>query len=68
MAEKVITFSKDQLDAMDSSQLMTLLLKATKIQATCVVQRADGSIKYDDPNLAGSYNEQFLRGEDRTDG
>lgn len=57
-----ITFTKRELDAMTPEQLTSLLLKASKVEATCVVRRADGSIKYDRPELAGTYGEEYLRG------
>ena len=60
MDEKRITLTKQQLDAMDATALNALLVKATKMQATAVVRRADGSIKYDDPALAGTYHEEQL--------
>ena len=55
-----ITITKSELDRMSPDDLCALLLRASKIQATCVVQRADGSIKYDDPALAGTYGEEHL--------
>lgn len=63
MAElKTITLSAADLATMPQEELGALLLKATRIQATCVVRRADGSIKYDDPSLAGTYGEEYLDG------
>ena len=61
MTEKQITFTKAELDAMSDEQLTNLLLKVSKVTATAVVRRADGSIKYDRPELAGQYGEEHLR-------
>lgn len=55
-----ITLTKDELDRMNPAELNALLLKAQKIEATAVVRRADGSIKYDQPELAGTYGEEHL--------
>lgn len=55
-----ITLTKDQLDRMKPGELSNLLLKAHKVEATAVVRRADGSIKYDRPELAGTYGEKHL--------
>lgn len=60
--DKRITLSKREIDAMSDEQLTNLLLKASKVTATCVVRRADGSIKYDRPELAGQYGEEHLTG------
>lgn len=56
-----ITLTPQQIERMDKDEFNALLLKATKIEATCVVRRADGSVKYDDPSLAGTYHEETLR-------
>lgn len=58
-----ITLTKAQMDAMPPDDLTKLLLSAEKIEATAVVRRADGSIKYDDPTKAGTYGEQYLTKE-----
>jgi hypothetical protein len=63
MTARTITLTRDELDAMTSDELCELLLSVYQWQATCVVQRADGSIKYDQPELAGTYGEQYLRRE-----
>lgn len=63
MDTKQITLTPQQLDAMSREDLSALLLAATKVEATFVVRRADGSIKYDDPALAGTYHEENLRHE-----
>lgn len=58
-----ITLTREQLKKMSKDELTKLLLSAEKIEATAVVRRADGSIKYDDPSLAGKYGEEFLQKE-----
>lgn len=55
------TYTPEELAAMSRDDIARLLLRAVKIEATCVVRRADGSIKYDDPSLAGTYHEENLR-------
>jgi hypothetical protein len=60
MTEKRITLTREQIEAMPREQFTELLLKAHKIEATAVVRRADGSIKYDRPELAGTYGEEHL--------
>jgi hypothetical protein len=57
-----ITLTKRELDALLPEDLTALILKASKVTATAVVQRADGSIKYDRPELAGQYGEEHLTG------
>lgn len=58
--DKQIKLTKREIDAMSDEQLTNLLLKASKVEATCVVRRADGSIKYDRPELAGTYGEEHI--------
>lgn len=65
MQTTTITLTKDELDQMSGDDLCALLLRAYSWKATCVVQRADGSIKYDQPELSGTYGEQYLRKETR---
>lgn len=55
------TYAPQELAAMSRDDLAQLFLRAVKIEATCVVRRADGSIKYDDPSLAGTYHEENLK-------
>lgn len=62
MDQKTITLTKRQLDAMSREELATLILRAQKVEATAVVRRKDGSIKYDDPSKAGTYGEEHLNG------
>lgn len=61
---KTITFTKAQIDRMDPEQFSKLLLKAHKVAAKFVVRRKDGTIKYDRPELAGSYGEEHLHGSE----
>jgi hypothetical protein len=56
-----ITLTKKQLDAMSPEQLTDLLMKAQKVEATAVVIGKDGRIRYDNPELAGTYGEQYLK-------
>lgn len=60
MDEKRITLTKEEIARMDKEEFTNLILRATKIEATFVVRRADGSVKYDDPALAGTYHEDIL--------
>lgn len=60
METKTITLSKAELDAMSEDDLNNLLLKAADVKATAVVLRRDGTVKYDNPELAGSYGEEYL--------
>ena len=63
-----IHLTKTDLDAMTPQELNTLLLKATKIHVTAVVRRRDGSIRYDDPTLAGTYGEASLPSHEASNG
>lgn len=60
MTEKKITLTREKIEAMPKEQLSALLMAAHKVEATAVVRRADGSIKYDRPELAGTYGEEHL--------
>lgn len=60
METKRITLTPEQIAKMDREEFSRLILRATKIEATCVVRRADGSIRYDKPELAGTYHEDNL--------
>ena len=55
-----VTLTRAQIAEMGPDAFQSLLLKATKIEAKCVVLRPDGSVKYDDPSLAGTYGEEHL--------
>lgn len=54
---KTKTYTLEDLAAMPKDEAMATFLKAVKIEGSAVVRRADGSIKYDDPALAGTYKE-----------
>lgn len=60
MTEKRITLTRKDIEAMPREQLTALVMAAHKFEATAVVRRADGSIKYDRPELAGTYGEEHL--------
>lgn len=60
MEKKTITLGKKELDAMSEDELNNLLLSATDVKATAVVLRRDGTVKYDNPELAGTYGEEHL--------
>lgn len=54
-------FTREQLEAMSVEELDDLLgqlPRGARFQAKAVVRKADGSIKYDDPKLEGTYDEQ----------
>lgn len=65
---KTITLNKQQLDRMSPDELCNLLLKAHEVKATAVVRRKDGSVKYDNPEFAGTYGEEFLSGHSEVRG
>ena len=67
MEMKTITLSAGEVAAMSDEDLTNLLLKAAKVTATCVVLDKDGRVKYDDPELAGTYGEAHLT-QEKTDG
>lgn len=51
------TYTKEELEAMPPEVAHNLMMLATKIEGHAVVRRQDGSIKYDNPALAGTYHE-----------
>ena len=51
------TYTKEELEAMPPEAAHNLMMLATKIEGTAVVRQADGSIKYDDESLKGTYEE-----------
>jgi hypothetical protein len=55
--EETRTYTKEELEAMTPEAANNLMMIATKIEGTGIVRRADGSIKYDDPELKGTYSE-----------
>lgn len=67
MSEK-ITLTKKQLDGMNPEQLTNLLMRAQKVEATAVVVGKDGKIRYDKPELAGTYGEQYLERANGSEG
>ena len=54
---KTIKITSEQLNAMSPADRNNALLKAVKVEGFGVVRRADGSIKYDDVALKGTYKE-----------
>lgn len=59
MADEV-TYTQKELEAMPRAQAHSLILKAIKISGTMVVRDINGNIKYDKPELAGTYGEDKL--------
>jgi len=59
---KKITLTREEIEAMPREEFNNLIMAAQKVEATAVVRRADGTVKYDDPNLAGTYGEEHLHG------
>ena len=57
MNEKVVTYNKEQLEAMTPADRNNAFMKAVKVEGKVVVRRADGSVKYDDESLKGTYGE-----------
>lgn len=55
-----LNYTREELLAMPKAEAQALIRKAVKIKGTAVVQRADGSIKYDDPSRAGQYHEEVV--------
>lgn len=53
------TYTMEELKSMDPAEVNVLLSKG-KIEGKAVVKRADGSIKYDNPNAVGQYEEDSL--------
>lgn len=60
-APKTRTYSPQELAAMSPREITALLVPGAKIEATFVVRDAQGRIKYDNPDLAGTYHEENLR-------
>lgn len=54
------TYTKDEFEALPPEEQHTILMMNPKIKGTGVVKRADGSIKYDDEALAGTYGEEHI--------
>lgn len=60
MTEKTIHFTREQLDALTPEEreiIMKMIRAGGKVSGTAVVKRADGTVKYDDEILKGSYGE-----------
>ena len=60
MTDKKTTLTREQIEAMPREDFTALIMAAQQVEATAVVRRADGSIKYDQPELAGTYGEEYL--------
>lgn len=60
METKKITLTRKEIEAMAPGELSKLLIAAHKVEATAVVRDNNGDVKYDCPELAGSYGEEFL--------
>lgn len=54
------TYTLAELKKMPKDQATNLLMKAVKISGTMVVRDKAGNIKYDKPELAGTYGEDKL--------
>jgi hypothetical protein len=54
------TINKDQFDALTPAEQNDALLKAVKVEGKGIVRRADGSVKYDDVALKGTYDEGVM--------
>lgn len=59
MAEEK-TYTKEELDQMPPADAINVLLKASKVEGSGVVRQADGTVKYDNPELAGTYGENEI--------
>jgi hypothetical protein len=57
---KKVTLTKAEIEKMEPQEFADLIMRAHKVEAKAVVRRADGSIKYDNPELAGQYGEEHL--------
>lgn len=56
-----LTYSAEEVAAMPVAEANALIRKAVKIEGTAVVKDKDtGKIRYDRPELAGSYGEDKL--------
>ena len=54
------TYTKEQFEALTPPERHTILLKNVIIKGKGVIRRADGSIKYDDVALKGTYDEGVI--------
>lgn len=57
---KKITLTKAEIEAMPREQFTKLIMSAQKIEAKAVVMDRFGKVKYDRPELAGTYGEENL--------
>ena len=55
--KEVREITKQEFETMTPAQQNDTLIKMVKIEGKAVVRRADGSIKYDDISLKGTYGE-----------
>lgn len=55
---KEVTYTKEQFEALPPAEQNDVLIKMVKIEGKAIVRRADGSIKYDDETLRGTYGER----------
>lgn len=60
METKTITLTRADIERMPIEEFNSLIMAAYKVEAKAVVRRKDGSIKYDRPELAGTYGEEHL--------
>jgi len=58
-----IRLNRQDLASLTPEQLSILLTLACEIRGTAYVTRKDGTIKYDNPALAGAYGEPTEGGE-----
>jgi len=54
---KEVIYTKEQFEALSPVEQHKIMLLKPKIRGRGVVRRADGSIKYDDVTLKGTYDE-----------
>ncbi|MHC4236844.1 MAG: hypothetical protein ACYSSM_01045 [Planctomycetota bacterium] len=51
------TYTKEEFEALPPETQNNIMMLSPKIEGKAVVRRADGSIKYDDESLEGTYGE-----------
>ncbi len=54
------TYTKEEFEALPPIEQNNIMMLKPKIKGKGVVRRADGSIKYDDESLKGTYGEETL--------
>ncbi len=54
------TYTNEQFEALTPAERNTILLKKITINGKGVVRQANGSIKYDDVALKGTYDEGVM--------